>query len=101
MDRYVQGAREGCLVTLEASGQTVTVLLTARKRFMDGVMERMESDSVGESWEVVDMSSALGKSLRGRITGEEVWVVTGSGLPKPHGRRICVRVLRVNRLTGR
>lgn len=83
--RKRHGAKAGSVLTLLIDEHQLVVRFCQK-----GERARAaEGDSVGV------VCGNVAASLRGRFPGEEVWLSTGAGLPKPYGRRVKVKVLEV------
>jgi transcription elongation GreA/GreB family factor len=44
---------------------------------------------------VVPISASVGKALNGKSVGDPLWLVTAPGLPKPFGRRVKAKVIKI------
>lgn len=85
VDRKRQGAQAGSVLILLIDGRRWTIRLG----------DKGESSRAVEGGAVSVVGGSVAKSLRGRLPGEEIWLTTATGLPKPYGRRVQAKVLEV------
>ena len=85
VDRKRQGAQAGNILVLRIDGRQWTIRLAGKG----------ESVARNSSDDVPVARGSVANALRGRFPGEEVWLTTATGLPKPYGRRLQVIVLDV------
>lgn len=78
-----------------AQAGSVLILLIDGREWAVRLPYKGEQTRTAEAGAVRVLSGSVAKALQGRLPGEEVWLITGNGLPKPYGRRVQVRVLEV------
>lgn len=53
-------------------------------------MHDVPEDLLAQGVKHIGSPGQWSKALRGRVSGETLWINTGPGLPKPFGRRVQI-----------